>query len=167
IHRRVEMLLDEKVRRCAAGQERAEAITFAHAAGMLLEQLADRRAHRQLPETGAVYLAARSVELRARVGREPERSEPLRAVVDDVRNVAECLDVVHDRRLAPQPDELRKRRLRARNRAAAFERADQRGFLAADVAARARVQVQRKAELAAENVLAEIAALGGLCDRAP
>src|SRR5690606_26155677 len=125
-----------------------------------------RRAHRQLPEAGPLHLAARAVELRARVGREAERPEPFGAVIDDVRNVAKRLDVVHDRRLAPQPDELRERRLRARDRAAALERADQRGFLAADVAAGARMQVQREADLAAENMLAEEAAVGCFGDRA-
>src|SRR5690606_41619026 len=55
--------------------------------------------------------------------------------------------------------------LRARDRAAALERADQRRLLAADVAAGARVQMQLEAERAALYVLPEPAALARLADR--
>src|SRR5690606_39483562 len=165
IHRRVEMLLDEKVRRRAAGQQTAEAQAVAHAARVLLEQLANRRAHRQLPRARPLHLAARAVKLRARVARAAQTFEPIGSAVHDVRHVAKRLDVVHDRRFAPQPDELRERGLRARDRAAALERADQRRLLAADVAAGARVQMQLEAERAALYVLPEPAALARLADR--
>ncbi len=67
IHLHVEVLFGQKVRRCAARQEPAELVAVAHAAGVLLQDLAHRRAHRQLPQAGPLHPAAGAVELRAAV----------------------------------------------------------------------------------------------------
>ena len=54
-----------------------------------------------------------------------DRGEPLAAVADDRRNVGEGLDVVDQRRAAPQARLGRERRTRARAAALAFDRGDQ------------------------------------------
>src|SRR5690606_25534820 len=140
--------------------------TVAHSARVLLEQLADRRAHRELPRTRPFHLAACAVELRAGIARAAQAFEPVHSAVHDVRDVAEGLDVVHDGGLAPQADKLWERRLRARNREQPFKRAVLRRLIAADVAAGARVQVQLQTEAAAEDVLAEPTARARFVDSA-
>jgi hypothetical protein len=62
-------------------------------------------------------------------------------VLDDVRQVTQCLDVVDDRRLAEEALDRGEWRLDARPAAFAFDGLEQAGLLAADVGARAAVQV--------------------------
>src|SRR5262245_47080513 len=57
LHRQVEMLLDQEIRRRTARQQAFESITVAHPAGVHLEDFADRRAHRQLPQPRALHAA--------------------------------------------------------------------------------------------------------------
>ena len=85
IHRDVEMLLDEELGRGAARQKGAKRVAIAHAAGVLLENLADRRAHRQLPRARVLHPAAGAVDLGAAVFAVRQSAEPLGAAIDDVR----------------------------------------------------------------------------------
>ena len=98
----------------------------------------------QMP--GPLHAAARAVQLRAAFVGEARLLEPLDALADDVRHVADRFDVVDHRRLAPEAGDRGKRRLRARVAALAFERVQERGLFAADVAAGADVQVQLEAD---------------------
>src|SRR5579883_524950 len=101
VHGHVQVLFGEEVGGGAAGKKAAEPVALAHAAGVFLQDLAGGGAHRQLPKAGAVDAAARAVELGAAIGGAAELAEPGCAVVDDVGDVAERLDVVDGGRLAP------------------------------------------------------------------
>src|SRR5439155_23267990 len=81
----------------------------------------------------------------------------LAAVVDDPRHRGKGLGVVDRRRLAVEAEARGERRLEAWLALLAFRRLEQRGFLAADVGAEAVERVQLEAELAAEDLVAEIA----------
>ena len=81
---------------------------------------------------------------------------PRVAVADeDLRHVEQRLDVVHDGRLAEQPDLDRERRLVPRLAAVALDRLEERRLLAADVRAGADAQLDVEREAGAENVVAE------------
>ncbi len=67
IHGEIEMFLDEKSRGGAAGEQPAKAEAVEHAAGMMLQQLARRRAKREFPASGMRDVAAHAVEFRAAV----------------------------------------------------------------------------------------------------
>ena len=59
-------------------------------------------------------------------------------------NIAKRFDILDDGRLAPEPGNLREWRLRSRMRSLSFERIQQRGLFAADVAAGADVKMNFK-----------------------
>ena len=96
----------------------------------VVEQLAQRR-----PELALVQARPRDV---AREAEEPRRP---RVAEEDVRDVDERLDVVHDGRLPEQADLDGERRLVARLAAVALDRLEERRLLAADVRARADAQL--------------------------
>ena len=73
----------------------------------------------------------------------------------DVEDVEERLDVVHDRRLAEEPDLDRERRLVARLAAIALDRLEERRLLAAHVRAGADAQLDVEREARAHHVVAE------------
>src|SRR5436190_1601609 len=96
IHFDVQVLLGQKIRGRSSGQYTAKLYSVTHAARVLLEDLTRRRPKRQLPQTRALHFAARSVQLRPAVRRPTEAFEPVRTVVDDMWDVAECFDILHD-----------------------------------------------------------------------
>jgi hypothetical protein len=67
--------------------------------------------------------------------------EPVRTVLDDVAHPEQGLDVVDERRAAEEADLARERGLVARQAALALDRFEHRGFLAADIGARAAAQM--------------------------
>ena len=69
------------------------------------------------------------------------RREPLRALLDDVANPEQRLDVLHQRRPAEHADLRDVRRAMPRQPALALDRFDHRGFFAADVGAGAAPQM--------------------------
>src|SRR3954468_23624107 len=87
--------------------------------------------------------------------RDTEGGERGAAITDDRRDGAVRLDIVQDRRALERSDDGRKRRPDPGNPALAFERLEQRRFLAALVRPRAGVGVQVEIEAGALNVLAE------------
>ncbi len=101
VHRRVQMFFDEKIRRCSAGKNSAKAKPVEHAAGVVLNDLSHGRAHGQFPKSGAVDLSAHSVKFGAGIRSAAQAAKPVGAVVHDVMNIAEGLDVLHDGRLPP------------------------------------------------------------------
>ena len=174
VQRRVEFLLGEEAHAHAAGDDRFRLAAFPDAARVFVDQRASGDAHRQFVTARLVDVAADAIQLRpvaagvariGRVGRHAHRLEPLDAPIQDVRHAGERLDVVHDRRLAEQPLDGRKRRLDPRPRALAFEAFDQPGLLAADVRSRPAVQIHVEVFAAAENVLAEQIRLVAILDR--
>ena len=165
--RRVEMLVEQERHRRSAGDDRLERAAVEHALRVLVavDQLAQRRVHRRFVDARPLHVAADAEQLRAAVLLRTERGEPLRAVQDDERHVAERLDVVHRGRALIEAGDGRERRLDARLRALAFERFDERRLLARLVGAGAAVHVDVAVEAAAEDVLAEEPGLVGLLDR--
>ena len=87
------------------------------------------------------------------------------AHLDDLRDRRQRLDVVDQRRRGVQAGDGRERRLRPRLAAAAFERLEQAGLLAADVGAGAAVHDDGEVPAGAEHVLADEAGLAGLLER--
>src|SRR2546426_9968791 len=94
-------------------------------------------------------------DLGAAVIRPAEREERVRAVVDDPGPGGKGLGVVDGRRLAVQPEARRKGRLEARQALLAFERLEERRFLAADIGAVAVVVVEFEGKSAAEDVFSD------------
>ena len=164
IHLHVKMLLDQEIGGGAAREQAAELQSLAHAARVLLEDLAGRGAHRQLPQARPADLAAHAIELGARVLAAAQSLEPGRAMGEDVRNVRQGLHVVDDRGPAPESDHRGEGRLRARVGALALERVEQTGLLTAHVPAGAEVQVQLQVEPRSQDVPAEVTRLVGLRD---
>ena len=120
------------------GSQAASCEPVAHAAGVLLEDLAHRRAHRQLPQPGRFTRAATR---RRAWCRRP--CSPRESALNHVRAVARrCAARLHSVSTLltmvglPQAPAICGNGGFARGlRAPALERVDQRGFLAADVAA--------------------------------
>src|SRR6185312_4737969 len=139
LHRDVELAGVERRHRRAAGDDGLDLLAAGDAAADLVDHLAQRDAHRQLVDAGLVEVARHAEDARAaRLGR-AELGEPLPALLDDVRDVGDGLDVVDDGRLAPDALDRGERRLQARPAALALERVEERRLLAADVRAGAAV----------------------------
>ncbi len=155
VDRHVEMLVHEKSGRGAARQERGQPAPGAHAAGVLLDDLARGGAHRQLPRAGAVHRTLDAVDLGAAVVAAGEAAEPVGAAIDDVRHVDQRLDIVDHARPPPQPGGLGMGRLVAGDRPVALQRVEQRRLLAADVAPGAGMKLELEREARAEDVLAQ------------
>ena len=117
----------------------AELIAILHAACMIPDKLAHGAAHRQLPRSGLLDSAACTVDLGAGVLCLAQALEPVSAVLDDMGNAAQGLDVVHDGRLAPRAGSPRIGRLRARTSGLALEGIQEAGLLAGHVSPGARM----------------------------
>ena len=141
-----------------------ELAAAAHAAGHF-EQRGERRAEADFVVAGTRDVAGNREDLGAAVVRPAEIEEGFAAVVDDPRHGGERLGVVDRRRLAVEAEARRERRLEPRLALLAFERFEERGFLAADVGAVAVVIVQVKTEFGALDVGAEEAGLVRFGDR--
>ncbi len=117
-------------------------------------------------EPGPRDVARQAEELRAGGALGADRGVGLAADLEDERDVDERLDVVHDGRLAEQPDLDRERRLVARLAALALDRFEERRLLAADVGAGAAAELDVEREAGAQDVRAEEAGRAGGVDRA-
>ena len=137
-----------------------------HALAVDGDDFAQRDAHRHFDQAGDVDVAQDGVDLGAGALGRAERPVPVRAPADDRRDVRQRLDVVDERGLAPQAVRRGIRRPRARFAALALDRFDQRGLFAADVRARAGVDVQIEVEVRAKDILAQQVHLAGLLDGA-
>ncbi len=143
--------------RGTAGDERLELAAALDAAADVVEELADGEcADLEFVIAGFLDVAADAEEARAGVVGLAELGVGRAAHVDDVLDVAERLDVVDDGRAhveAEHGGEIR--RLDARVGALALERFDQAGFLAANVGARAAMDIDFEVVAGAADVLAE------------
>src|SRR5207244_10047923 len=140
---------------------------FPDSAGMLIYQLANRHAERQLDAAGFVDMAADAIKfgpITAHVtrvfgiGRYAHRLKPIRAPVNNVRHTSHCLDVVHNRRLAESSFHGRERRLDPRPGAFPFQAFDQSRLLATDISAGTSVEIDIEVKSLAEEVLSKQAA---------
>ena len=116
-------------------------------------------------QTWLVHVARDRVQLGPIALGRADRFEPVRAAFEDVRDAAERLDVVHNRRFAKGALDGRERRLDAGPAALAFEALDEAGLLAADVGSRAAVNPDVQVVARAVDVLAQVAGGAGLLDR--
>ena len=130
-----------------------------------LDQLAGGDPQRELDADLLVHVSRDAVELRPVALGRPHRLEPVGAALDDVRDAAEGLDVVDDRRLPECPFDRRERRLDPGPAALALEALDQPGLLAADVRPGAPVNIDLKVEARPIDVLPEVSRRPGLGDR--
>jgi len=130
---------------------------------VLIDQLAEGDAQRQLVVAGPGHMPAQAVDLGAGAFRRADLPVGVRAVGDDPGHVGQRLDVVDDRRLVVQAAALLRREGRAHARLAEqpLDAVEQRRFLPADVSPRAEVDVHLARPAGAEDVLAEETGLPG------
>src|SRR6266545_7757434 len=171
VHRDVDLVRRQDGRGRATGHHGLERAPAADAAAVLVDELPERDRHRRLHDAGLHHVTGDGVEPRAALRLGPERREPLRAPVEDMRQAREGLDVVHDGGLPEGALDGRKRRLDLGPALLAFEGGDQSRLLPADIGSRAPVQDDLEVEARALDVLAEearaVRLLDGRGDDAP
>ena len=165
IHADVEPAFRDQRRRDPTGDHCLDLAAGRRAAGMVLDQFAQRDSHGQLIEPGLLHLAAEAIELGAGALLGADLAKPVGASQHDMRDAGEGLDVVDHGRAGVEPLDGRERRLQARLRAFSLHRVKHRRLLAADIGAGAAVDMDDKIEIRAEDTLAEIALGVGLGDR--
>ena len=182
VDRRVEVLLGDAAAGRAAGLHRLELASAGDAAADVVDDLAQRGAHRDLDEADVVDLAGEREDLRAGVagdGLDPvavlvalgdpvaDLAVPGGALAQDDGDRGVGLDVVHVGGAAPvaAADVGGEGRLRRGLAALALHRVDEGRLLAADERAGAELDLDVEAEVRAEDVLAEQAARARLVDR--
>src|SRR4051794_33567917 len=107
-------------------------------------------------------MARDAVQLRPVALGHPDRLEPGRSPLDDVRHAAQRLDVVDDRRLAEGALNGRERRLDPRPPPLPFEALDQARLLAADIRPSPAMDPHIQVEARTIDVLAQVAGRTGL-----
>ncbi len=166
VDRHVEELGGDAAARRAAGLDRLERPAVDDPAADVEDDLAQRRAHRDLYQAGVDDPAGEGEDLGALALLGADAGEPVAAVADDRGDVGEGLDVVDERRTAPQTRDGRVRRARAAAAAAALDRRDQRGLLAADERAGAEPHLDLEARTRCRAMPSpEVAGPAGLADR--
>ena len=151
----------------AAGNDRLELAPALDAAADVVDQLAHReRADLEFVVARLFNVAADAEQARAGVVRLADLGELRAAHAHDVLDVAERLDVVDDGRAHVEPEHGGKiGRLDARIGALALQRFDEAGFLAADVGARAPMDVNFQVVRRAADTFAQEALRLRLLDR--
>lgn len=162
--RRVEDAVVRNLSRGAAKLDQPDLAVVLDAAGKLVEDLADRRAERDLKDARVVDIARHADELRANRLTAAARGVDALIVEQQMRHERECLDVVEAGRPREDAADLDERRLHARAPRLALDRADQSRALAADIGTGTRVEVDVEVEAAAEDVRAEEAVVLRLAD---
>ena len=140
------------------GNDRLQLLPAAHAAADFVDHAQEVEAHRQFVNAGLVDVAGEAEHAGAAVLRRAEIREHSPPFSDDGRHGAEGLDVVQHGGRLQGARHRREGRPDARDAALAFERFEQRRFLAALVRARAGVRVEVEVEAGALDVLAQPAA---------
>ena len=153
----VELIRQHQRHGRSAGDDRFQRAIAAHPAGVVVDQLAQRRIHRRFVHARLLHMPADAIELRAAVLLGTKLRKPLRTIQQDERHVAERLDVIDRRRALIKALDGRKRRLEPRLRALSFERFDECGFFTRLIRTGATMNEHVAIESAAEDVLPEIA----------
>ena len=128
------------------------------------QQLVETRTERHLVDAGARHTPGHREELRAGTLGRAHIPEGLRPTVENHRHVVQCLDVVHHRGSAEQPDICWERRLRPGLTAVALQGVEQCRLLPADVGTRTAANLHVEPQAAAHHVGAEQPAVAGLLD---
>ena len=126
--------------RRAARDHRFQLAAAGDASADVVDELAQRRAERELVVPGPLDVPGDRVDDGAGRGLGAELRVPGAALLDDDRDGGQGLDVVDQRRRRVQPGDRRERRPRPRLAAVALERLEERGLLAADVRAGAAME---------------------------
>ncbi len=158
--------LRQQRHRRTAGDHRQQIVpTAAHAAAMLVDQLAERDTHLLFDVAWLVHVAGYAKELRAGVVRSAKRREPRPAAAQDRRRHRNRLDVVDGRRATIEADVRGERRLQARHALLTLKALQQRRFFTADVSTRSVMNVAIEVPARSSGVLAEQARRVALLDR--
>ncbi|OQC56119.1 MAG: hypothetical protein BWX54_01547 [Verrucomicrobia bacterium ADurb.Bin018] len=137
-------------------------LAAAEAAADVIDQFAERRAHRHLHQPRILHAAGQCKHLGAlALGGSPLRV-PSRAVQQNGRHIGICFHVIQQRGLAPQTLLRGEWRARTRFAAQSLNGGNQRRFFAADKCAGPHADVQIKREAAAEDVIPQQPAGVGL-----
>ena len=134
------------------------------AAAVGVDQLPQGDAHRHFHDLRGLHVADDLVDLGAGGVRGAQGFIPGPALVDDGRDAGQGLHVVDDGGLLPQTGHPGKGRLHAGIAPLAFDGFDERGFLAADVAAEPGADLDVKGKVGAEELVPQIAFGPGLLD---
>src|SRR5262245_7275094 len=167
VHRHVDLVGGERRHRGAARDHRLQLPAVRDAAGVLVDDLAQRRAHGQLVDAGPHDVARDAVQLGAGALLRSDAAEPSRPAQYDVRHAREGLDVVHDGGTVEETLRGGERWLDARVATLALERLEQPRLLAADVGTGTAVDDDLELEAGTEDVLADEAGRLGLAHGLP
>ena len=140
---RVDLVRREHRDRRAARDHRFQLAAARDASADVVDELAQRRAERELVVPGPLDVPGDGVDDGAGRSLGAELRVPGAALLDDDRDRGQGLDVVDQRRRGVQPRDRRERRPRPRLAAVTLERLEQRGLLAADVRAGAAMEDER------------------------
>src|SRR5262245_51531050 len=122
---------------------------------MLLDQLAQRDAHRLFDVARLVDVAGDAEKLGAGVVGPAEAREPRGAAAQDGRRHRDRFDVVHRRGATVKTGTGRERWLESRHALLALEALEQRGLLAADIGAGAAMDVDLELPARPAGIVAE------------
>src|SRR5207248_4092073 len=128
----------------------------AHAPCHFVDHAHQVEAHRQLINAGFIHVTRNTEQTCAAILGCTKACKIGSAIQNDGWNSAERLDIVQNRRTLVGARYRRKGWTDSRNAALAFERFEQRRFLAALISARAGVRGEVKSESAPEDVFAQI-----------
>ena len=148
-----------------AGLGRFELLAVRNTAADLFDDRAKGCSHGNFHKTYVCDLAAEREDLGALGSLCSDRGIPFRTLADDLRYVCICLNVVENCGLLEEAFDCRERRSGTRLAALTFDGSHQSCFFAAYECARAETDLNVKAEVCAEDILAEKAVLSGLLDR--
>src|SRR6267142_285985 len=151
-------------RRGAGRRERFQLAASANATGVIKNDFAHGRAHGDFENSGASHVATDADKLQTARAAQALRGEPIDTPRQNLRHVDESLDVIEHRGLLPETRLHRKRRFVARFGSMPLNRLQQRGFLAADIAAGADKNFEFEVKFAAEDFFPEEAGATAAAD---
>ena len=137
----------------------------AHAAGMAVDEFAQRHAHFFFDVAGLVHMALQAEDFGARILGAAEAGEPGGTAAQNGGRDGDGFDVIDRGGAAIEADGGGEWRFHPRHALLAFQALDQRGFLAADIGAGAAMQIELVIIARAGGVFAEQAGIIGLVDR--
>src|SRR4029077_16062507 len=130
----------------AARDHALERLAVEDAAADIVDQILQRKSHWQFVESRFVHVTRQAEEFGPRTFLGTDRFIPIRAAVDDMRDIRQRLDIVDDGRRSERALNRRERRTVARICAPALERFEQTRLLAADIRAGAAMSVNLEVE---------------------
>src|SRR5216684_6347603 len=145
----------EHERRRTARDHGFELASVGNSAADLVNHLLQRISQRKFVNSRLIDVSAQAEEARSAILGRAKFGELLSPHKQDVRHGSQRLDIVDDRRAAPQTNHSRERGTNSRNAALAFQRFHQRGLFAYFVSPSAGVPANVEVLPAAEDVLAE------------